>query len=357
MKLTKHFREALKQHLDDAVPDLRTVHPNNFQPLSSNGLSHDHIRLGESGRLLRIPRGNQLGISASEYLTLQTMCFAIASRSGHAPHIYGSIVPNEYLPHGSLIVEEIKGRKAVKRSDAYAIAQAFAALHQIRPDESGLQKAERPYAGQLFLITEVFGSAPDRAKISQESKNLLQQEQCNVIAELNNFNVGQYPLTLIGGDSHPGNFLITADNKAYLVDVEFAMYDVPYIDLADASLVVTERLEPDVTTWSDNTRHKFFETWKKHAAPDLVEHFQSGQEIAERVVRLRTLLWLADWTSGAQNKIENQIGIRTKGNWDRMASTYLESRNLKDILSGKMPPYLPPFPGNTASKNTPQPIP
>lgn len=348
MDLSKHFQDALKDGLHQITPDLKSIRPEDLQILSSAGLSHDHIRIGNSGWLLRIPRGNQLGMNATDYLDLQESCFSMTARSGHAPSIKGILPPSEILPHGALIVEEIKGHKATSPKDAKAIAQAFAAIHKIRPDNSKLQIAEKPFASQHFLLTQIFGNAPENAPISSASQTLLKDEQSKIATALEAVASNQYPLTLIGGDSHPANFIITPAGKAYLVDVEFAMFDAPYIDLADASLAITERLEPDVTIWSDKARHEFYQTWQNHADADLTQHLSSGRAIAERAVRLRTLLWLADWAAGTQSKIETTINARTKGNWDRMAATYLAPQTLKRVLQGDQGPHLPPFPQTPA---------
>lgn len=344
MNLRKSFQNALKSNLDQAAPDLGSVRTEDLQPLPSLGLSHDHIRIGNSGWLLRIPRGNQLGMDAADYLQLQATCFDIAAQSGHAPSIKGIIQPNDALTHGALIVEEIKGRKAIYPKDAAAIAKAFAELHKIRPTESKLQTADKPFASQHFLLTQVFGNALNHAKISDTSRILLKNEHAEVTAKLDQLAINQYPLTLIGGDSHPANFIITSAQKAYLVDVEFATFDTPYIDLADASLAITQRLEPDTVIWTDKARQDFFDTWQNHTDPDLVQGLQSGRHIAEQAVRLRTLLWLADWTTGTQANMENHVNFRTKENWDRMVSTYLEPEMLKRILKGDQGPYLPPLP-------------
>lgn len=348
MQLTRHFRAALSDRLAQSLPSLSSRRPDQLAALTSSGLSHDHIRIGDSGWLLRIPRGNQLGMAASDYLTLQQDCFRMAAQSGHAPSIKGIIAPDDALPNGALVVEAIKGRKAAGPEDAKPIARALAALHKIPPQDAGLQIAERPFASQHFLLTEVFATASDTGNIAPESRKLLAQERHDVVAALEGIDRGHYPLSLIGGDSHPANFLITPDDKAYLVDVEFANFDVAAIDLADASLAVTQRLDPDMRIWTPDARKDFHATWAHHAGEGLSARLDESRAIAERAVRLRTLLWLADWTAGSQTGIESRITPQAKHNWDRMAQAYLEPGQLRDLLAGGVGPSLPPMPAANA---------
>ncbi len=52
---------------------------------------------------------------------------------------------------------------------------------------------------------------------------------------------------LISFDTHPGNFLITAEGSAMLVDLEKCRYGLPGIDLAHTSLYTS-------TTWDVNSQ-------------------------------------------------------------------------------------------------------
>ncbi len=336
MVLTQVFLEAVKAALDEAHPDLRAVHPNCFTPLSSSGLSHDHIRLGESGWLLRIPRGNQLGMAPEAYLALQTDCFTIAAQSGHAPNIAGILPPQGALPDGALVVEEIRGRKSSGPQDAAFIARAMAAIHAIRPEHSsGLQIADHPLSSQHFLISDVFAQSVDAPTLHPKTAALLHTEKQRVLDGIESLRNSDLPFSLIGGDSHPANFMITPDSKAYLVDVEFSMFDVPFIDLADSSLPITQRLDPDITTWPPRVREGFYKEWRSHADADLVACSDRLRTVAEDAVRLRTLLWLADWSTKEQADISKDVTPRARDNWDRMASTYLEPSLLSGLLQGK----------------------
>ena len=54
------------------------------------------------------------------------------------------------------------------------------------------------------------------------------------------------PTALIVTDSHPGNFVVDAAGKAWFVDLEKAMYALPAIDLAHATLYTSTRFDPEI---------------------------------------------------------------------------------------------------------------
>ncbi|MDX1656380.1 MAG: aminoglycoside phosphotransferase family protein, partial [Candidatus Competibacteraceae bacterium] len=53
-----------------------------LEPLPTTGLAHDHVRLSGSGRLLRVPKQSQLGLSAAANLAYQAACFKRAAPGG-----------------------------------------------------------------------------------------------------------------------------------------------------------------------------------------------------------------------------------------------------------------------------------
>jgi thiamine kinase-like enzyme len=356
MILTTQFQIAAQEALAGLDGAFAKVRPDVLTPLSSNGLAHDHIRIGTTGWLLRIPRGNQLGLSDQDYLTLQYECFTTAARSGHVPQIAGILQTSSELPHGAMVVEEIKGRKATRPEDAKYIAKAMARLHgiDIPSGDTMLQKADTPFTSQAFLLNEIFGDAPDRGQIHPETKTMLKTEQqrMNEWFERARTQFADVPLRLIGGDSHPANFLITATNHACLVDVEFATYDMPYIDLADASLPLTQRLDPDVRTWGSECRNQFYQVWKKAVDPALAEKADAGRLIAERAVKLRTLLWLADWTT-KDPAAQTRITPLARHNWDRMAANYLDPTVMRRTIYNDIYPALPAIAASSPFRRTP----
>lgn len=211
--------------------------------LPDKGLAHDHVRIGRSGWLARIPKQSQMGLSAERNLAYQRACFERAAPSGATPVLHGVLPPCSDLPRGALLVEEIEGACAQLPKDLPAIATALAALHALpMPAPVGqapLLAAADPLAD---LLVEINGQAQHlaAARLSPVAANavadglrklaiLCQQPQ-------------RPPRHLIAFDGHPGNFIVRPGGAAVLVDLEKCRYSYPGLDLAHATLYTS-------TTW------------------------------------------------------------------------------------------------------------
>lgn len=81
---------ALKQALDAAGID-----PGTPELMADTGLAHDHVRLGGTGWIARLPKQSQMQLAPAENLAYQAACFERASASGHAPRLYAVLPPEE----------------------------------------------------------------------------------------------------------------------------------------------------------------------------------------------------------------------------------------------------------------------
>ena len=342
-KLIKYLAEI------DAFADLKE---NDLTEIDSRGLAHDHIKLGDTGWIVRIPRGNQLDMDDADYLNLQKGIYEAMSASGATPDILGVIQPNADLPHGALIVEYIEGRNIQSEADLEAVAECLGKIHKMPIPEKvePLDKADHPLAGQEFLLTDVFADAFKSDALSSETRQLLQAERADLLQDIAELKQDKnIPLSLIGGDSHLGNYLIDKQGKAWLVDLEFAAYDLALIDLADASLSITSKLDPYIgVTPSDETVKKFYKTWKKTVGQDFTDKTEKLISLTERVVQLRTLAWLSYWVSEGRDKENNKVSQKSLENWDKMAAHYLEADNLRAVFntqaSKNKPSRIKPLP-------------
>ena len=330
--------KALKQ-----TPVFAAVTPSDLKILNSKGLTHKHILIGDTGWLLRIPQGNQLGLDSAAYLQQQKACYQTAQASGHTPGFLDILPPSPALSEGALVIQAIKGRKPQLPQDWKAIAGSLAALHAIDINQNnGLEVATYPFAGQSFLLNTIFSDAYARAQLNPATRALIDAELEDIndlIEQLKDDK--SLTLSLIGGDSHPANFMIDDNGKAWLVDLEYLAYDMAHIDLADAGLTITTRLEPDMTPCQEKTaRQKFHDDWKKAAAPHLTDKADSLISLAERTVRARTLLWLTYWQTDARAEKAGKIPQQTFDNWDNMARAYLDPYNLKQLLAHGLDPAL-----------------
>ena len=227
---------------------LRTSHPqwaeHPPEPLPDKGLAHWHVRLPGSGLLARVPKQSQMNLPAAENLAYQAACFARAAPSGHVPRLHSVLAPSQHLPRGALLVEEITGQPARLPHDLPALVQALAAIHALPlPPEAERAPLLNPADPMAALLHEIGQQAQhlDAAQLTAASRAGIDAvwAQLKVACARR---TQPWPRRLITFDAHPGNFLLRADGRAMLVDLEKARYGVAALDLAHATLVTS-------TTW------------------------------------------------------------------------------------------------------------
>ena len=104
------------------------------------------------------------------------------------------------------------------------------------------------------------------------------------------------PVTLVGSDVHPGNFLIDAAGKAWFTDLEKAQYGHPAIDLAHASLYTSTKWEREVAAvLTPGEVADFHAAWEAAVPPALAEAVRPWRRPLRRLTWLRTLSWMARW--------------------------------------------------------------
>ncbi|HEY0835872.1 MAG TPA: phosphotransferase, partial [Azospirillum sp.] len=104
------------------------------------------------------------------------------------------------------------------------------------------------------------------------------------------------PVTLVGTDVHPGNFLIDAAGKAWFTDLEKAQYGHPGIDLAHASLYTSTMWDPEVAAALEPADvAAFHDAWAAAVPADLAAAVRPWLQPLRRLTWLRTLSWMARW--------------------------------------------------------------
>lgn len=287
------------------------AHPDDITPLASRGVAHDHFRVAGAGLVLRVPRLQALqGLDPAAALARQAAAFTRAAVTGHAPRLERAIAPapDDGLPYGALLVREINGRTPRLPDDMPAIAAALAALHALplpaaadrAPLPDPLPNGSGPVGGLLGFVRSRW-SLIERAGLPAATQALLNDELTAAerqTAELTR--VGE-PLTLVGVDVHPGNFLIEADGRAVLTDLERAQYGHPAADLAHASLTSSTRWDPAVAaTLTPGDSAAFYTAWEAAAGAALAESCRPAFAVLRRLVWLRTLTWMAHWRDGGR---------------------------------------------------------
>ena len=257
-----------------------------LEALGDKGLAHHHVRLVGSGLLARVPKQSQMGLGAAANLAYEAACYQRAAASGHVPRACGSLAPSAALPRGGLIVEEIVGRNARLPADLPAIAEAFAAIHSLplpaAIERAPLMDATDPLAA---LRTEIDAQAVylDAAALQPGARALVDAARAQFARLCKR--TARPPRRLIAFDGHPGNFLIRADGRAILVDLEKARYSHPPLDLAHATLYTS-------TTWDVDSSaeltlagvQSFYDAWQQRC--------DIGAELRPWFAPLRAAMWL-----------------------------------------------------------------
>ena len=108
-------------------------------------------------------------------------------------------------------------------------------------------------------------------------------------------------LCLVGTDTHPGNFLIDRAGKAWFVDLEKALYGVPPIDLAHATLAVATGWDPDCTGRPTTGQvGGFYRRYLDRIDPEHAGEMAPWLLPLRRLTWLRTMTWFARWQADWQ---------------------------------------------------------
>lgn len=267
-----------------------------LEALPDKGLAHHHVRLAGTGALARIPKQSQLGLGAVANLAYQRACFERAAVSGCTPRYLGFLPVSAHLPRGALLVQEIVGRSALLPADLPGMACALASLHTLAlpPDSARppLLNALDPLTALADEITEQAAYAStvcldNTVALALERELARLRHLCSAAARPER--------RLIAFDAHPGNFIVDADGKAVLVDLEKCRYSYPGLDLAHATLYTS-------TTWDVDTRASltvkdlldFYAAWSAAAGP-LGACAQAWHVPLRRAMWLWSISWCVKW--------------------------------------------------------------
>ncbi len=278
-----------------AAASLRWV-GSELEVLPDSGLAHRHIRLVGHGALARIPKQSQMGLAPAANLAYQAACFERAEPSGHTPALLGVLSPAELLPWGALIVEEIAGRGAELPRDLAAIVIALARLHQLPLPENAARLPLMSAADPLTdLLAEIEAQAAwlDAAQVEPPARRAIEAELARY--RLLCAQSPRPPLCLIAFDAHPGNFMVRADGRAVLVDLEKCRYSHASLDLAHATLYTS-------TTWNEAGSAALgvdevvgaYAAWSREKGPSAAASNQWHLPL-RRAMWLWSVTWCAKW--------------------------------------------------------------
>ena len=304
--LTPPLTPPLNEELRECLLQIRVQ---DLTAMPGKGLAHDHITLGYTGLLLRIPRQSQLALNASDNLQYQAGCFARMFASGHTPACYAVLPPSEQVPMGALLVERIAGRVPAASADFQSIATTLASIHRLalpaKDSRAPLYDQQNSLADTL---SEVRSQAAylNQVDISSGSRGLIDAQLELAETELKSLRAP--PSRLISFDAHPGNYLIDGTGRAVLVDLEKGRYGGCGFDLAHATLYTSTTWDTEVNIeLQQSVIEKFYKTWLHEMPDDL------AASMLPTLIAMRRMMWLWSVTWCARWRVEsNATGLSHK---------------------------------------------
>lgn len=307
------------------LPDFTDVAADDIEPMPVKGVVHAHLRIRGRGAVLRVPRLSQFGLDPQTNLTYQSACFVHAQPSGATPAFRAAIPIGPALPYGALVVEEIVGDPPRLPDAMAAIADALAAIHVMAmpaPEaRAPLAVHDDPVSGMLGFIDPQAAYLPD-AGIDPDSARQIAEEldwARRFAAEVEG---RAQPLSLVGTDTHPGNFLIERSGRAVFVDLEKALYGSPAADLAHASIYTSTMWEADsAAVLERDAVAAFYARYLDVVPAALADGMRPWLAPMRRLVWLRTTTWCARWRVEAAKPAGAERGGGHTSVWsaDRLA--------------------------------------
>ena len=290
---------SLNENMRETLQQLRAE---DLTVMPGKGLAHDHIAVGDSMLLLRIPKQSQLALNAHDNLHYQATCFARMLPGDHTPACYALLPSSEEIPMGALLVEKISGRAPVAVEDFQSIAKALACIHRLPLPAIALRA---PLYDQKNSLTDTLSEVLQQATylngedIGTGSLALIAEQLEYAKAEVESLDAP--PSRLISFDAHPGNFLIDDSGRAILVDLEKGRYGGCGFDLAHATLYTSTTWDTEINIELKQAAiEKFYTKWL-FEMPDVL-----GASMQSTLIPMRRLMWLWSVTWCAKWRVESK---------------------------------------------------
>jgi hypothetical protein len=214
------------------------------------------------------------------------------------------------LPRGALLVEAIAGRPPRLPDDMQALAEALARLHTLPLPAATARKPlvdhslPGPIAGTLAVIERQV-PALDDPFLPAATRDVLLAELDWARRWAAESAIPDQPISLVGTDTHPGNFIVRGGGSAVLVDLEKALYGSPAIDLAHCSLPTSTSWDLDVQAMLSRAEIvAFYRHYLARIDPALAGRLRPLLAPSRRLTWLRTMMWCARWRVAAATSPE-----------------------------------------------------
>jgi hypothetical protein len=323
-----------------AMPGFERLGRSALEPAGFVGTTHDHVRIKGTSYILRLPRLSQWDLAAEINLAYQATGFRRAAPSGHTPRLVALLPPNADLPMGALIVEEIVGRKPRFPEDLVAIADCLRAVHGLVMPPPGRRPPLLAPAHPLdHLVGTINAQAPylERASLSVASLEQIRAELDWVRDYAGGHRDDVAPQALILTDTHPGNFVVDGAGKAWFVDLEKAMYSLPAIDLAHATLYTSTRFDPAVDhVLSADEIATFYRAYLSKLDRRAAFALMAWLAPVRRFVYLRTLTWCAKWqveSARDGERMGGHLDAATRAHMDAVLKDFFDPATIERVRS------------------------
>jgi hypothetical protein len=286
------------------LPSLDTLRARfgaDLAPMRQKGIAHRHYRLPDRGLVLRVPILSQWDMAAAANLAYQAECFRRTAPSRATPRLVEVIAPDETLMRGALLVEEIRGAAPRLPAQLPALAEALARLHALPVPDAAARPpladhtAAGPVAATLATIERQVPALADPG-VPPATRTALEAEIEWARGWAAALAPAEQPVTLVGTDTHPGNFVVREDGAAVLVDLEKVAYGSPAIDLAHATVFTSTHWDLDVAVaLAPEATRGFYRHYLARAPAELTRRLKPLLQPSRRLTWLRTMMWCARW--------------------------------------------------------------
>jgi len=310
--------------------------------LPDTGLAHAHVRLGDSGQLLRIPKQSQVGLDPEPHLAHEAVCFQTAAPSLVTPALHQVLPVSPALPRGALVLDYVEGVPLALPEHVASLSLSLARIHRVDVPQASrrhLSLSEDPLVSMIQEIriqAEFLARAGVSAYVQTRVRKQLEIAARSISVD------ERPPESLITFDAHPGNFLIDKQGAAWMVDLEKCRISYPGFDLAHSTLYTS-------TTWDVNSYavlgvHDIayaYQSWEQAFGASGADH-RPWHVPLRRLMWLWSTTWCAKWlalsrdTSGpdrGQNWSESNNEEALNAHVRDRANHYLEATVIDAIVS------------------------
>ncbi len=278
-------------------PAFKNLTADDLEPLPATGTAHGHVRL-PGGLLARVAYAYEGDEGAAARLETQAAAFRFLAASGRTPALHDVLAPRPGLSGGALVVDRIVGHVPVLPRDLGAIAATLAAIHAMAlpPAASPIPRQENPFLETLALIEQNALRFLDKAVPDRGARAEIAEELRLMRGMALAFAKRPQPLAVALADTHPGNFIVTADGTAWFVDLEKVHVGSPAIDLAHAILPTSTLWHPEVgMILTPGQVAGFYAHYLARVGKARAAELEPWLMPMRRLTWLRTTLFMARW--------------------------------------------------------------